>query len=198
MKTSLENIFRWVSQTTFPYSVRSYEVNDSDKEGADIMMIDLMVEQVQNEVVQLETRLDTTPRECPAKKTIPDYSWLISKSSARRRKYLSFQEKLAVETICAPIKHNEWSNLIMNWRARIKAATDRNQIIDALRYSVDEIVHSRPKKHSIGDVLYSYLRHKQSINSIGDQTSRSDNMELKAVDHQGSFSDRYTDLARIV
>lgn len=54
MRASIESIFRWLSQTTFPASARIYEIDDSEESGADTMMIDLMVEQVQSEVVQLE------------------------------------------------------------------------------------------------------------------------------------------------
>ncbi|VDD92016.1 unnamed protein product [Enterobius vermicularis] len=197
MRASIESIFRWLSQTTFPASARIYEIDDSEESGADTMMIDLMVEQVQSEVVQLEKQKEAVKIPNPAKKRTPDYSWLISKSLARHRKYLSFQEKLTVETICTPIKRNEWANLIMTWRAKIQGATDRNQIIEALKQTVDETILSRPKKHSFGDILMNYIRHRQSLNSVGDESPRTEAMELEAV-QQNNSPDRYADLARIV
>ncbi|PAV80526.1 hypothetical protein WR25_22906 [Diploscapter pachys] len=111
-------------------------------------MMDLVLSQVESVVVEFENQQEEEQqKEKEKNKTTVDYSWLVSRAPARRKKCLSIETTLT-----------------------------RNAIIDTFQTTCHEVIFSRPRPPTVARVLRKYLRSQSSANSVNDSpqpTSRS-------------------------
>uniref|UniRef100_A0A0M3I6Z6 Uncharacterized protein n=1 Tax=Ascaris lumbricoides TaxID=6252 RepID=A0A0M3I6Z6_ASCLU len=159
-------MLRWLSDIASPRSAREVEKRPSLDDG-DRMMIDLIIAEVESAVSRFETEQEMRHSERCLREHIADYSWLATDSSARRRKYLSLNERAKVESACCLIIASEWSALLSTWRSRLRTVTEREDILEAFSSAVQDVISSRPRTNTLTDV--------------GNDTPRSDTAELTAI-----------------
>ncbi|KAK6750048.1 hypothetical protein RB195_002192 [Necator americanus] len=140
------------------------EIMDND----DNMMIDLILAEIESVVAAFETEKEQRKSQECLQKRIPDYSWLISENSQKPKKYLTMNERSRLERACDRLRPSEWSKLINLWKARSKNASSREHILDCFVSSVHEVILSRPRPPTVGDVLRKYMRSASSINAVSD------------------------------
>ncbi|TMS39161.1 hypothetical protein L596_005731 [Steinernema carpocapsae] len=140
---------------------------------SDRLMTDLVLAEIESETLKFETEQEMQRSEQNLREISADYSWLISDSRARRRKYLSMQERLRVENLCFQIGSDEWNEVMNNWRARTKTPSKREQIIEAFSAAVNDVVNSRPRPASVADMLMDYIMQRPSRNQVNDQNNGS-------------------------
>uniref|UniRef100_A0A0K0DD10 Sin3a_C domain-containing protein n=1 Tax=Angiostrongylus cantonensis TaxID=6313 RepID=A0A0K0DD10_ANGCA len=86
----------------------------------DTMMIDLILYDVEAIVFAFETERELhKSREC-LRNRVPDYSWLVTDTSQKPKKYLTLSERSRLQRACERIRPEEWSKLINLWKARSK------------------------------------------------------------------------------
>ncbi|ETN75838.1 hypothetical protein NECAME_03611 [Necator americanus] len=78
------------------------------------------------------------------------------------------KERSRLERACDRLRPSEWSKLINLWKARSKNASSREHILDCFVSSVHEVILSRPRPPTVGDVLRKYMRSASSINAVSD------------------------------
>ncbi|KHJ90929.1 hypothetical protein OESDEN_09213 [Oesophagostomum dentatum] len=127
-----------------------------------------MLSEIESTVVTFETEREQRKSQECLQKRVPDYSWLISESSQKPKKYLTISERARLERACERIRPNEWSRLINLWKARSKTVSSREHIFDAFISSVHEVILSRPRHPKIGDVVRKYMRSASSVNAVSD------------------------------
>ncbi|EYC14892.1 hypothetical protein Y032_0039g69 [Ancylostoma ceylanicum] len=140
------------------------EIMDND----DTMMIDLILSEIEATVAAYETEKEQRKSQECLQKRIPDYSWLISENSQKPKKYLTMSERSRLERACERLRPNEWSKLINLWKARSKSASSREHIFDCFVSSVHEVILSRPRPPTVGDVVRKYMRSASSVNAVSD------------------------------
>ncbi|KAK6009684.1 hypothetical protein OSTOST_25366 [Ostertagia ostertagi] len=134
----------------------------------DNMMIDLILAEVEAKVAAFETEQELRKSQECLQKRIPDYSWLISDVSQKPKKYLTMTERSRLTRACERIRASEWSKLINLWKARSKTVSSRDHIFDCFISSVHEVILSRPRAATVGDVVRKYIRSASSVNAVSD------------------------------
>ncbi|KJH49894.1 hypothetical protein DICVIV_04005 [Dictyocaulus viviparus] len=54
------------------------------------------------------------------------------------------------------------------WKTRSKTASTREEILDHFLTSVHEVILSRPRPATVGDVVKKYIRSANSVNAVSD------------------------------
>ncbi|KHN85905.1 hypothetical protein Tcan_14823 [Toxocara canis] len=181
-------MLQWISEVASPRNTRAIEKRPLPDDG-DRMMIDLIIAEVESAVSRFETEQEIRRSERCLREHVADYSWLATNSSARRRKYLSMSERSKIESACCLIIASEWSALLSTWRSRMRMVSEREHILEAFSSAVHEVIASRPRSNTLTDVLLNYIRHRPSLNSVGNDTPRSDTAELTAINPRFPLDD---------
>ncbi|KHJ90912.1 hypothetical protein OESDEN_09232 [Oesophagostomum dentatum] len=164
-------MLKWLTDMTSTRVVAEKDDDDRDEiaDNDDNMMIDLMLAEIESTVSAFETEKEQRKSQECLQRRVPDYSWLISESSQKpKKKYLTINERARLERACERIRPNEWSKLINLWKARSKTVSSREHIFDAFISSVHEVILSRPRHPTVGDVVRKYMRSASSVNAVSD------------------------------
>ncbi|KAK0399787.1 hypothetical protein QR680_003212 [Steinernema hermaphroditum] len=143
----------------------------------DRLMTDLVMAEIEQETFKFESEQEMQRSQRSLQENAADYSWLISDTGLKRRKYLSMQERLRIENLCFQIDSEEWNDLMNNWRARVKTPCRREQIIESFSAAVNDIVSSRPRPASVADMLMDYIMQRPSRNQVTDKNNPGANNE---------------------
>ncbi|VDO06215.1 hypothetical protein V3C99_009279 [Haemonchus contortus] len=162
-------MLKWLTDVTSTRVVDEKEDGRDDiEDNDDVMMIDLILAEVEAKVAEFETEQELRKSQECLQKRIPDYSWLISDVSQKPKKYLTMTERSRLTRACQRIRANEWSKLINLWKARSKTVSSRDHIFDCFISSVHEVILSRPRPPTVGDVVRKYIRSASSVNAVSD------------------------------
>ncbi|KAH7721936.1 Protein C46A5.8 [Aphelenchoides avenae] len=127
-----------------PRSARSFVPRGWSESNAEVeaMMVDLIISEIQTEICRIEQESEQRRQQALRDTKTPDYSWLMD-WKVKGKKTLNFRECSEVELLCQKIKPNEWSNLINEWRSRVRTATARDEVLALFRTAVYHTVQQR-------------------------------------------------------